>query len=101
MTADYARPINDSLSLTFGGNYHYRGGIWTELRSAPGSIEFPSAKRKVDLYAGVEWRKVTARLYAKNVLNEESFSGAAVPFTTSGYIPDPPRQVGISVDARL
>ena len=98
---DYSRPLNADLSLALGGSYHYRGSIWTELRSAPGSLEFPSTKRHIDLYAGGEWKRVTFRIYAKNVLGEQSYDGTEVPFTNNGYIIDPPRTIGISVDARL
>jgi outer membrane receptor protein involved in Fe transport len=101
LTADYYLSSDNGWSWNFGGAYRYRGRINTGLRSSPASIEFPAAKRHVDLYWGAEWRDLTVRLYAKNLFAEQSYSGASVPFTTSGYVVDPPRTIGITLDARL
>lgn len=98
LTADYSLFLGDDASLTFGGAYRYHSSIWTTLRSSAGALEFPAMKRHVDLYADVKWKEVTVRFYGKNVLGEQSYSGYAVPFTTNGYVVDPPRTIGVSID---
>jgi outer membrane receptor protein involved in Fe transport len=101
VTADFRFPSGTGASWSFGGAYRYRAKINTGLRSSPTSIEFPAAHKHVDLYAGAEWKAFAARLYVKNLLGEESYSGAAVPFTTSGYVVDPPRTIGLALDYRF
>lgn len=99
---DYDGPIDGNLSLIAGASYRYRSRVLSLFEHAPNS--YPTAAfGLIDAYAGVRFDKVTARLYIKNLLNEEAYSGLLYLDMRAQpqFIPVQPRTIGLSLDLRF
>ena len=95
--ADYNRPINSTLSLIAGGAYIYRDRIESNVGGAPSTRPMD---RRIDVHVGTVLQHVTVRLYVKNLLGEASYS-QLYPTPYFYGTPDPPRTIGLAVDANL
>ena len=103
LTADYLRPIDDRMSVTLGGGYRYRDmlvndfpmGVWGSLPLRPQNI--------VDLYTGLQLKRIALRLYGRNVFNNRSYTGLPIVFgpVIERAVPTQPRTIGLSADYRF
>jgi iron complex outermembrane recepter protein len=106
LTAQYRHQLAANLSLLLGAAYVYRGPMYYQVQSSPTNVKFDAMDRRIDLYAGAEVAKnCTVRVFAKNVLGEQSYNNAGTvgysDATHQGVVPDPARTIGISVDAHF
>jgi iron complex outermembrane recepter protein len=102
LIADYARPVSEQWSVLLGGDYRYVGKAYNGF---PGDVLMPGGfpmdpQNVVGLYAGVELRSTTIKLFAKNVLNDRSYAG--ILFLADAqrpmFNPVQPRTIGLSIE---
>jgi outer membrane receptor protein involved in Fe transport len=102
LSLDYRRPLENGKELTVGAAYRYRGKSYFASETDLDAYKI-GAQNIVDAYAGLEVGAVTARLYARNLFNDRSYStlfdinNPALP----SYVPVQPRTIGISLDTRF
>jgi hypothetical protein len=111
LTADYNQPLTAQSKLEAGVSYRYATDLWTYVPGVSYAV-LERQPRPLDLYAGLRFNQVNARLYARNVFNSEPSierlfypppgqPGLASPYTffqSLEYTPIQPRTIGISVD---
>lgn len=99
LSADYIWRANSELSFLVGGIYRHRDMIYNSLRSS--AHPYPQGPQNlVDLYTGVELKKATIRLSAKNLFNDRSYVGLSLPQIAAKppFVPVQPRTIGLGVD---
>ncbi|HKU14165.1 MAG TPA: TonB-dependent receptor [Steroidobacteraceae bacterium] len=96
---DYLRPVGADHTFSFGGGYKYRDAMINQLPHTFNPIAMGNMN-VVDAYVGYDWGNTSLRVFAKNVLDDESYIGLlnitvrAVP----NYVPVQPRTFGVSVN---
>lgn len=102
LTLDYSRPLRNDLTLLGGLAYRYRGSSLTALQSNSSALRVPE-QNVVDAHLGVTIGQVTAQLYARNLLNDRSYTTYFDPDAgaSANFVPIQPRTLGIMLDARF
>lgn len=107
VTTDYSVPLSNALFLIAGGNYRYRGPIWSALPGTTGASEVPRLSL-ADLYIGTDLESAhaqsTLRLYARNVFNSRQYNSLWLGNESTKfpeYVPVEPRTVGVSAETRF
>jgi iron complex outermembrane receptor protein len=102
LTADYRQPVGDNMFVALGGGYRYRDAIVNQF---PGTVQIPQPpyplgpQNIVDLYGGIGRDKLSARIFLRNVFNNQSFTGLlGLETQNPTFVPITPRTVGLSVD---
>lgn len=103
LTTDYVHPISDRVSLLSGGGYRYRDAVLSQFAHTDVALGGSAPVRPqsiVDLYSGFVTKRLTTRIYARNVFNNRAYSGV---FYISDpqrplYVPIQPRTLGVSMD---
>jgi outer membrane receptor protein involved in Fe transport len=96
---DYAYTLNERSTLLLGGDYRYRSRVFNYFPSS--GNPYPMSGYSVeDLYAGIEFGAVSVRLYAKNVLNTQAYTGLLYVDNPASpkFVPVQPRTLMLSVD---
>jgi iron complex outermembrane receptor protein len=98
LTADYTQPVNRDFSFMLGGGYRYRDMVLSQFVNSTAPVPL-GPQNIVDLYTGLQMSRVTTRLYAKNVFNNDSYSGLLLLVGPNpSVVPVQPRTIGVSVD---
>lgn len=108
LTADYEQPLNADVTVLAGGAFRYASGYWTDVSSAPDAVKIESAE-PVDIYAGLTFRNIEARLYVRNLFNSQvGVSALAQASYYSGFdtlrdiiSPVQPRTIGLNIDVQF
>lgn len=98
LTADYQRRLTDEHSITLSAGYQYTGSRDSSFASNPGNVHL-AAYDILDLGVGLASNRWTARLFARNVLDERAYiSPTRTGPTTFQSGVFRPRTVGLSFD---
>lgn len=99
---DYKKQIDEGLSVVVGGSYRYKDKVYNNFAGS-GTPDIMGPQNVVDLYGGVDFKSLQAKLYLKNASNDRSFTGLlySVDPTKPVYVPIQPRTIGISVDYKF
>jgi len=97
LLAEYTQPLANRRNLTLGGGYRYRD---TTLNQFVGTGEpLPMGPQSiVDLHTGLTMNQTSMRFYAKNVLDNRSYTGLLYLRSQPMFVPVQPRTIGLSVD---
>lgn len=97
--ADYQHDIGNDRNLIGGIAYRYKGATNGQL-AGTGQPYRMGTQNIVDVYGGVGFGGTTVRLYAKNLLNDRSYSGLAFLTDRSRplYAPVQPFTIGLQFD---
>lgn len=99
LTADFNQPMSNDYSLLLGGGYRYRDMVNNQFAGT--GKPYPMGPMNiVDLYVGVRHADLTARLYATNIFDNQSYLGLLFISQSQfvRYVPVQPRTVGFSLD---
>ena len=102
LTLDYSAPIWGDKVLSAGASYRYRGSSLFASETDLNGYDIGD-QNIVDGYAGVEFGKLMARIYVRNVFNDRAYTtlfDQNDPARPS-FVPVQPRTIGLSLDARF
>ncbi|MGH7179177.1 MAG: TonB-dependent receptor, partial [Tepidisphaeraceae bacterium] len=103
VAVDYVTALSDSLTLDVGAGYRYADEVFTAVEGNA-NLTIVERGNPTDLYVGLEFERVSARLYARNVFDEEaeytfvrnqSPAALAIPVQLPSL---QPRTIGLNVD---
>jgi len=100
IAADYQTALTNAVTLNVGAGYRYSGKIQSAVDGNP-NLTIRETGNPVDAYVGLDFGRVTARLYARNLFDEEAkyiFIRNQAVATPAGLITVQPRTIGLSVD---
>jgi outer membrane receptor protein involved in Fe transport len=99
---DYVRPLDDGKKAIGGIAYRYRGSSLTSLQSDPAALRI-RRQSIVDAYVGLSVGPVDARIYARNLLNDRSYTTFFDPDAgvSANFVPVQPRTFGLSFDTHF
>lgn len=97
--ADYEQEIGNGLNGVAGIAYRYKDRVNSQLAGT--GQPFPMRSQNiVDVYAGVDFNGTSVRMYAKNLLNNRSYTGLTflTDRTRPLFIPVQPFTIGLQLD---
>lgn len=96
---DYAHPLDGRKTAIAGVAYRYRGSSLTSLESDPAVMRI-RRQSIVDAYVGMHLGSVDARIYARNLFNDRSYTTFFDPDAgvSANFVPVQPRTIGLSLD---
>jgi len=103
-TTDYGLPLDGRETILFGAGYRYRDAIVNQFAHTPFASMGGSApigpQNIVDLYTGMAMQTLKLRLYARNVFNNQSYTGLLFINNPQEprFVPVQPRTIGLSAD---
>jgi outer membrane receptor protein involved in Fe transport len=99
VTAEFRQPVGSNAQYVLGGGYRYRDTVVNQFEGTGEPLPI-GPQNLVDLYTGLNINQMSARLYARNLLNNRSYMGLL--YLTQPqlpmFVPVQPRTVGISLD---
>jgi iron complex outermembrane receptor protein len=104
VTTDYGLPLDGRETILFGAGYRYRDAIVNQFAHTPFASMGGSApigpQNIVDLYTGMAMQTLKLRLYARNVFNNQSYTGLLFINNPQEprFVPVQPRTIGLSAD---
>jgi iron complex outermembrane receptor protein len=99
LTTEYRQPFGERMQFVLGGGYRYRDKVVNQFVGTGQPLPV-GPQNIVDLYTSLVINQVSARLYAKNVFANQSYTGLLYIFDPKQpmFVPVQPRTIGLTVD---